>query len=106
MLQRDFCVKSLDLINVLPPKTHWSFCRQVEKEQKFIPYVWTVIVSPVFLHKVSCGWIFPSFTLSSHRLQRWHNEHISWKPSDFCGINNISLPAKILWKPDLTIEEM
>ncbi|XP_056898002.1 5-hydroxytryptamine receptor 3A-like isoform X2 [Takifugu flavidus] len=52
----------------------------VEKEQKFIPYVWTVI--------------------------RWHNEHISWDPKHFCGINNLSLPAEILWKPDLTIEEM
>ncbi|KAK9530149.1 hypothetical protein VZT92_011672 [Zoarces viviparus] len=52
----------------------------VEKDQKFIPYVWTVM--------------------------RWHNEYISWDPNDFCGIDNISLPAEILWKPDLTIEEM
>ncbi|XP_034564111.1 5-hydroxytryptamine receptor 3A-like [Notolabrus celidotus] len=52
----------------------------VEKEQKFIPYVWTVM--------------------------RWHNEYISWDPNDFCGIDNISLPADTLWKPDLTIEEM
>lgn len=59
MLRPDSCVKSLRLINVLPPKTDCSFWRQVEKEQKFIPYVWTVIVSPVFLHKVSGGWILP-----------------------------------------------
>ncbi|KAM6899196.1 5-hydroxytryptamine receptor 3A-like [Lycodopsis pacificus] len=52
----------------------------VEKDQKFIPYVWTVM--------------------------RWHNEYISWDPNEFCGIDNISLPAEILWKPDLTIEEM
>ncbi|XP_075948922.1 5-hydroxytryptamine receptor 3A-like [Anarhichas minor] len=52
----------------------------VEKDQKFIPYVWTVM--------------------------RWHNEYISWDPNEFCGINNVSLPAEILWKPDLTIEEM
>nr|XP_046234310.1 5-hydroxytryptamine receptor 3A-like [Scatophagus argus] len=52
----------------------------VEKEQKFIPYVWTVM--------------------------RWHNEYISWDPNEFCGIANVSLPTEILWKPDLTIEEM
>ncbi|XP_029312564.1 5-hydroxytryptamine receptor 3A-like [Cottoperca gobio] len=52
----------------------------VEKEQKFIPYVWTVM--------------------------RWHNEYISWDPNQFCGIDNVSLPAEVLWKPDITIEEM
>ncbi|KAM9425816.1 LOW QUALITY PROTEIN: 5-hydroxytryptamine receptor 3A [Pholidichthys leucotaenia] len=52
----------------------------VEKDQKFIPYVWTVI--------------------------RWHNEYISWDPNQFCGIDNVSLPTEMLWKPDLTIEEM
>ncbi|XP_041672075.1 5-hydroxytryptamine receptor 3A-like [Cheilinus undulatus] len=52
----------------------------VEKEQKFIPYVWTVM--------------------------RWHNEYISWDPHEFCGIDNVSLPADFFWQPDLTIEEM
>ncbi|KAA8581358.1 hypothetical protein FQN60_002939 [Etheostoma spectabile] len=52
----------------------------VEKDQKFIPYVWTVM--------------------------RWQNEYISWDPNEFCGIDNVSLPTEVLWKPDLTIEEM
>ncbi|KAM8836391.1 5-hydroxytryptamine receptor 3A-like [Spinachia spinachia] len=52
----------------------------VEKDQKFIPYVWTFM--------------------------RWHNEYISWNPDEFCGIKTVSLPVEILWKPDLTIEEM
>ncbi|XP_054860161.1 5-hydroxytryptamine receptor 3A-like [Amphiprion ocellaris] len=52
----------------------------VEKDQKFIPFVWTVM--------------------------RWHNEYISWDRNQFCGIDNVSLPAETLWKPDLTIEEM
>nr|XP_061787659.1 5-hydroxytryptamine receptor 3A-like [Nerophis lumbriciformis] len=51
-----------------------------ELDQTFIPYVW----------------IFTS----------WQNDHISWKPQDFCGIENITLPNQLLWKPDLTIEEM
>ncbi|XP_014328392.1 5-hydroxytryptamine receptor 3A-like [Xiphophorus maculatus] len=52
----------------------------VEKDQKFIPYVWTVT--------------------------RWNNEYISWDPDQFCGIDNVSLRTEILWKPDLTIVEM
>uniref|UniRef100_A0A8C5DDL6 5-hydroxytryptamine receptor 3A-like n=1 Tax=Gouania willdenowi TaxID=441366 RepID=A0A8C5DDL6_GOUWI len=52
----------------------------VEKDQKFIPYVWTVT--------------------------KWQNEYISWNPNQFCGIDNVSLPTEMLWKPDLTIEEM
>uniref|UniRef100_A0A087Y485 Uncharacterized protein n=1 Tax=Poecilia formosa TaxID=48698 RepID=A0A087Y485_POEFO len=52
----------------------------IEKDQKFIPYVWTVT--------------------------RWNNEYISWDPDEFCGIDNVSLPTEILWKPDLTIEEI
>ncbi|XP_050925213.1 5-hydroxytryptamine receptor 3A [Lates calcarifer] len=51
-----------------------------EIDQTFIPYVW----------------IFMS----------WQNQYISWNPSDFCGISRVSLPTEVLWKPDLTIEEM
>ncbi|XP_061763703.1 5-hydroxytryptamine receptor 3A-like isoform X2 [Nerophis ophidion] len=51
-----------------------------ELDQIFIPYVW----------------IFTS----------WQNDHISWNPQDFCGIENVTLPNQFLWKPDLTIEEM
>ncbi|XP_061666974.1 5-hydroxytryptamine receptor 3A-like isoform X6 [Syngnathoides biaculeatus] len=58
----------------------YAILNVVEKEQKFVPYVWTVT--------------------------RWHNDFISWDPQEFCGINNVSLPVGILWKPDLTIEEM
>ncbi|XP_028990101.1 5-hydroxytryptamine receptor 3A-like [Betta splendens] len=52
----------------------------VEKDQRFIPYVWTVM--------------------------RWNNDYISWDPNNFCGIDNVSLPTESLWKPDLTIIEM
>lgn len=40
---------SLHLMKLLPLKSHVSSWRQVEKEQKFIPYVWTVIVSSLLL---------------------------------------------------------
>ncbi|KAK2820598.1 hypothetical protein Q5P01_023557 [Channa striata] len=52
----------------------------VKIDQTFIPYVWIFLI--------------------------WNNEYISWNPDDFCGIKNISIPNEVLWRPDLTIEEM
>lgn len=43
---------------------------------------------------------------SAVSLQSWNNQHIRWQPNDFCGIKRVSLPTDVLWKPDLTIEEM
>ncbi|XP_067433212.1 5-hydroxytryptamine receptor 3A-like [Thunnus thynnus] len=45
---------------------------------------------------ISYVWIYMS----------WKNEHITWNPNDFCGLKHIDIPAELLWKPDLTIEEM
>ncbi|XP_078147020.1 5-hydroxytryptamine receptor 3A-like [Centroberyx gerrardi] len=36
----------------------------------------------------------------------WTNERISWDPSDFCGIKQVSIPTEMLWRPDLFIYEM
>ncbi|XP_031698788.1 5-hydroxytryptamine receptor 3A-like [Anarrhichthys ocellatus] len=36
----------------------------------------------------------------------WQGDDLSWNPDDFCNISRISLPMHLLWKPDLTIEEM
>ncbi|MEQ2297524.1 hypothetical protein AMECASPLE_035561 [Ameca splendens] len=51
-----------------------------EIDQTFVPYVWIVV--------------------------EWQNDYISWDPRNFCGIKNVTIPTDILWKPDLTIEEM
>ncbi|XP_034564371.1 5-hydroxytryptamine receptor 3A-like [Notolabrus celidotus] len=51
-----------------------------EKEQIFVSYVWVDMI--------------------------WNDEYIQWNPVDFCGIEEIDLPTKLFWKPDLTIEEM
>ncbi|KAM4524027.1 5-hydroxytryptamine receptor 3A-like [Odontesthes bonariensis] len=51
-----------------------------EIDQTFVPYVWILLI--------------------------WQNDYIHWNPSDFCGIERVTLPTEILWKPDLTIEEM
>ncbi|XP_076616555.1 5-hydroxytryptamine receptor 3A-like [Chaetodon auriga] len=45
---------------------------------------------------ISYVWVFTS----------WRNEYIHWDPQHFCGIEIISIPTDILWKPDITIEEM
>ncbi|KAK7918712.1 hypothetical protein WMY93_009996 [Mugilogobius chulae] len=39
-------------------------------------------------------------------LMSWTNENIVWSPDQYCGINKISLPSDMLWKPDMTIEEI
>ncbi|XP_056908479.1 5-hydroxytryptamine receptor 3A-like [Takifugu flavidus] len=52
----------------------------IEIAQTFVPYVWIDM--------------------------RWQNQYIRWDPDDFCGIETVSLPTDVLWKPDLTIEEM
>ncbi|XP_029312561.1 5-hydroxytryptamine receptor 3A-like [Cottoperca gobio] len=51
-----------------------------EKDQKFVSYIWID------------SW--------------WQNDDLFWNPDDFCGIERIYLPIELLWKPDLTIEEM
>ncbi|XP_040885393.1 5-hydroxytryptamine receptor 3A-like [Toxotes jaculatrix] len=51
-----------------------------EKDQIFVPYVWVTM------------W--------------WKNDFIDWKPDEFCGITTVSVPNEMMWKPDLTIEEM
>nr|XP_015211482.1 PREDICTED: 5-hydroxytryptamine receptor 3A-like [Lepisosteus oculatus] len=35
----------------------------------------------------------------------WENEFISWDPSQFCGISNISIPRELMWEPDVFIFE-
>ncbi|XP_074522589.1 5-hydroxytryptamine receptor 3A-like [Halichoeres trimaculatus] len=36
----------------------------------------------------------------------WRNDFIQWSREDFCQICFITLPSELLWKPDLTIEEV
>ncbi|XP_060951355.1 5-hydroxytryptamine receptor 3A-like [Limanda limanda] len=51
-----------------------------EKDQKFVPYVWITM------------W--------------WKNDFISWDPEEFCGMEFVSIPNELIWKPDITIVEM
>ncbi|XP_026171886.1 5-hydroxytryptamine receptor 3A-like [Mastacembelus armatus] len=58
----------------------YAILEMVKKDQKFVPYVWITM------------W--------------WHSDYIGWDPDDFCGIQSVSVPTELMWKPDLTIEEM
>ncbi|XP_067345465.1 5-hydroxytryptamine receptor 3A-like isoform X1 [Channa argus] len=51
-----------------------------ETDQTFIPYVWIYM--------------------------GWTNLHICWNPEDYCGLKQIKVPNELMWKPDLSIEEM
>nr|XP_061805340.1 5-hydroxytryptamine receptor 3A-like [Nerophis lumbriciformis] len=35
----------------------------------------------------------------------WKNDFLIWKPSNFCGINQFSVPRSKLWIPDINIQE-
>ncbi|KAL3986598.1 cytoskeleton-associated protein 5 [Sarotherodon galilaeus] len=35
----------------------------------------------------------------------WTNEFLTWNSSDFCGIEEITLPKSLLWVPDVRINE-
>ncbi|XP_033975556.1 5-hydroxytryptamine receptor 3A-like isoform X1 [Trematomus bernacchii] len=37
---------------------------------------------------------------------KWEDPHIYWKPQNFGGLDKMRVPADLLWKPDLMIEEM
>ncbi|KAK5917728.1 hypothetical protein CgunFtcFv8_002549 [Champsocephalus gunnari] len=37
---------------------------------------------------------------------KWEDPHIYWKPHNFGGLDKMTVPADLLWKPDLMIEEM
>ncbi|XP_074528589.1 5-hydroxytryptamine receptor 3A-like [Halichoeres trimaculatus] len=50
-----------------------------EKEQKFISYVWVDLI--------------------------WKHYELHWDPDNFCGIKAVSIPTRLLWQPDLIIEE-
>ncbi|XP_071400719.1 5-hydroxytryptamine receptor 3A-like [Centroberyx affinis] len=58
----------------------YSILAVIEKTQTFVPFIWILMI--------------------------WNNERISWDPSDFCGIKQISIPREMLWRPDLFIYEM
>ncbi|KAM6913343.1 5-hydroxytryptamine receptor 3A [Lycodopsis pacificus] len=48
-----------------------------------------------------------SQTVTSHVWIRmsWTNEFLTWNPSDFCGIDRMTIPRSSLWIPDVNIEE-
>ncbi|XP_033970256.1 5-hydroxytryptamine receptor 3A-like isoform X3 [Trematomus bernacchii] len=37
---------------------------------------------------------------------KWEDPHIYWKPHHFDGLDKMTVPTDLLWKPDLMIEEM
>ncbi|XP_042361776.1 5-hydroxytryptamine receptor 3C-like [Plectropomus leopardus] len=46
-------------------------------------------------------------TVTSHIWiqMRWTNEFLTWNPSDFCGIDSLTVPRSWLWIPDVNIVE-
>ncbi|XP_024118454.2 5-hydroxytryptamine receptor 3A-like [Oryzias melastigma] len=36
---------------------------------------------------------------------RWKNEFLTWNPSDFCGIDKLTILKSLVWVPDVSIDE-
>ncbi|RVE70062.1 hypothetical protein OJAV_G00083490 [Oryzias javanicus] len=36
---------------------------------------------------------------------QWTNEFLTWNPSDFCGIDKLTIPKSLVWIPDVDIDE-
>ncbi|CAL8301883.1 unnamed protein product [Merluccius merluccius] len=39
--------------------------------------------------------------------QTWHsiNEFLSWDPANFCGITKLEVPRKMMWSPDILVQQ-
>ncbi|XP_051274671.1 5-hydroxytryptamine receptor 3A-like isoform X2 [Dicentrarchus labrax] len=72
--------RNKELFSAIRPVKNYKQPVEREKDQQFVSYIWLDM------------W--------------WQNELLSWNPEDFCGIKQFSLPTEVLWKPDITIEEM
>ncbi|XP_059181176.1 5-hydroxytryptamine receptor 3A-like [Centropristis striata] len=75
---RTYTMSRLDPSSLEFPFVYWH--RPNEKDQKFVSSLWISM--------------------------RWYDKALSWKTGDFCGIWEIPLSTTLVWKPDLTIEEM
>ena len=51
--------------------------------------------------------VFSIFTVNIftivHYLQKWRNEFLSWKPSEFGGIKTLNIDPTKVWVPDITL---
>ncbi|XP_058477616.1 5-hydroxytryptamine receptor 3A-like [Solea solea] len=36
----------------------------------------------------------------------WLNEFVRWNETEFCGNGHLIVPAELMWKPDLTVQEL
>lgn len=37
--------------------------------------------------------------------QTWTDEFLTWNPSEFCGMEKMTVPRSMLWVPDVVIAE-
>ncbi|XP_041819280.1 5-hydroxytryptamine receptor 3A-like [Chelmon rostratus] len=85
--------KNNDLYTMVRPVKHYNVTTLIHL--KMVIYA-ILDVREIDQSLVLYVWIYMS----------WRNYHIWWDPDDFCGLNHVLFPAEVLWKPDLSIEEM
>ncbi|XP_033841039.1 5-hydroxytryptamine receptor 3A-like [Periophthalmus magnuspinnatus] len=105
----------MDLISFMEPCTYEDLAQNLklkttEKFQMFRPvknhskpiliYLEMVIYAIIDVRETDQTCITSVLTYMS-----WVNENIEWNPENFCGLNKITVPSELLWKPDISIEE-
>ncbi|XP_020555336.2 5-hydroxytryptamine receptor 3A isoform X3 [Oryzias latipes] len=94
--------KVLEYLNLTKDKDLFAMIRPVKNHRRVTRvYIKMILYAILDVREVdqtfvSYVWIY----------MKWFNEYIKWKPKDLCGIRNFTVPNQVLWKPDLTIEEM
>lgn len=83
-------------------------CLQDEKSQTVTSHIWLQMVRNDCCGEFESWWLWvvtntfkPGLLFS----QGWVNEFLRWTPSDFCGIDIVSVPTSLLWIPDISIQE-
>ncbi|KAJ4923726.1 hypothetical protein JOQ06_014005 [Pogonophryne albipinna] len=51
-------------------------------------------------------WVYVQMSILAILDVKWEDPHIYWNPQNFDGLDKMTVPADLLWKPDLMIAEM
>ncbi|KAL6094617.1 uncharacterized protein ACO6RY_15989 [Pungitius sinensis] len=85
--------KSTELYSMTRPVKHHKSTTRVHLQMAIYGILDVREIDQTFVLYV---WIYMS----------WGNDHIRWNQDKFCGLKHVVVPTEVLWKPDLTIEEM
>ncbi|XP_073349812.1 5-hydroxytryptamine receptor 3A-like [Pagrus major] len=92
LLQHFNLTTSNELLSIMRPVKNWTTSSVVLMDM----YMYGILqVDMKFQTVTSHIWV----------LMGWRNEFLTWNSSDFCGIDELTVPTSRLWIPDINIQE-